>query len=103
MSVSEKSPAIAQAWGVIKTLSEDEEARLIAESREKARRDFEDRFDGAYRDGMQEGEQRGKLEEKIATVHNGLRKKIPLETISALTGLSIPEIERIASESQRTI
>ncbi len=91
MSVSEKSPAIAQAWGIIKTLSADEEARLLAESREKGRRDDVDRYNGAY----QEGEQKGKLE----VARNALRKKIPAETIADLTGLSISEIERLAAES----
>ena len=86
MSVSEKSPAIAQAWGVIKTLSADEEARLIAESREKARRDFEDRLDGAYR------------ESKLEVARIALRKKMPTETIADLTGLSVPEIELLSSE-----
>ncbi len=98
MSVSEKSPAIAQAWGVIKTFSDDEAARLIAESRAKARRDFEDRFDGAYRDGLKEGEQKKELE----FVQNALRMKLPIADIAALTGLSVPEIERITSEPQRT-
>ncbi len=103
MTVSEKSPAIAQAWGVIKTLSADEEARLLAESREKARMDFEDRMSGAYRDGVQkgveEGRQEGKLEGKIETARNALREKIPVSVIAKLTGLSIDEIERLASES----
>ncbi len=98
MSVSEKSPAIAQAWGVLKTLSEDEEARLIAESREKARRDFEDRFDGAYRDGMQEGEQIGEKKKELEFVQNAIRMKLSIADISALTGLAVPEIERIAGE-----
>ncbi len=91
MSVSDKSPAIAQAWGVIKTLSADEEARLIAESRDKARMDFEDRYNGAFRDGIEEG--------KIETARNALREKIPVEMIARLTGLSIAEIKRLAGES----
>ena len=119
MTVSEKNPAIAQAWGVIKTLSADEEARLLAESREKARRDFEDRYDGAYQDGIregvlkgkregiqegkregiQEGKQEGVREGKIAIAQNALREKIPVDVIARLTGLSLAEIERLAGES----
>lgn len=106
MSVSEKSPVIAEAWGVIKTLSADEKARLIAESMEKARMDYEDNWDGAYRDGEQkgrlegrlEGEQKGRLEGRLEIARNALRKKLPVETISELTGLTASEIERIAGE-----
>ncbi|MDR0338972.1 MAG: Rpn family recombination-promoting nuclease/putative transposase, partial [Desulfovibrio sp.] len=45
--LAQTNPAIAEAWGVIKVLSSDERARALAESREKARLDFEDNYDGA--------------------------------------------------------
>ena len=90
MSVSQTNPAIAEAWGVIKVLSADEEARLLAESREKARMDFEDRYTGAYREGRQEGRQEVAL--------NLLRKKMPLADIAAAAGLSLAEVERLAAE-----
>lgn len=90
MSVSQNNPAIAEAWGVLKTLSADEEARLLAESREKARMDFEDRYNGAYREGEQTG--------KVEIARNALREKMPVDTIAKLTGLSPSEIEQLASE-----
>ncbi|MDR1397497.1 MAG: PD-(D/E)XK nuclease family transposase, partial [Desulfarculales bacterium] len=66
MAAAQTNPAIAEAWGVIKVLSGDERARLIAEAREKARMDFDDNYNGAYqegeRKGRQEGEQKGRLE-----------------------------------------
>ncbi len=94
MTVAQKNPSIAEAWGIVKTLSADEESRLLAESREKARMDFEDRFDGAYREGEQKGERKGRLE----TARNALRKNIPIETIAELTGISLSEIRQLADE-----
>ncbi len=40
MQLSLNEPAMEQAWGVIKKLSADEQARLEAEDREKALRDY---------------------------------------------------------------
>ena len=67
MAPSRLDSLIGKPWGVRKILSADEEARLLAESREKACMDFEDRYDGAYH----EGEQKGRREVAL----NLLRKK----------------------------
>lgn len=40
MQAAAQNPLINKAYGVIRTLSQDEEARLLAESREKALRDI---------------------------------------------------------------
>lgn len=90
MSISQTSPAIAEAWGVIKVLSADEEARLLAESREKARMDFEDRYDGARQEGRQE--------ERMEVARNLLRENLSVDLIAKSTGLSSGEIERLAAE-----
>ena len=39
MQLAQTSPAMEEAWGVIKELSADERERLLAEDREKTRRD----------------------------------------------------------------
>ena len=39
MSLAQTSPAMEEAWGVLKELSADERERLLAEDREKTRRD----------------------------------------------------------------
>jgi predicted transposase/invertase (TIGR01784 family) len=114
MTVSQKNPAIAEAWGVIKTLSADERSRLLAESREKGRMDFEDRWDGAYRDGMKKGKLEGELEGeqkglqkglqeglqkgKFEVARNALRDNMPINMIAKITGLSLSEIERLAGD-----
>ena len=97
MSISQTNPAIAEAWGVIKVLSADEEARLLAESREKARMDFEDRYDGAYREGEQIGEQIGEQKGRREVALNLLREQVSIELIAKSTGLSLDEIKRLAA------
>ena len=105
MAISQTNPAIAEAWGVIKVLSADEEARLLAESREKARMDFEDRYDGAYHEGEQkgrrEGEQIGEQKGRREVALNLLRDGIPVEVVAKNTGLSLDEIKQLAAERAR--
>ena len=52
-----------KAVGVLKELSADEQMRMLAESREKARRDEASRVNWAREEGIQIGEERG--EQKI--------------------------------------
>jgi predicted transposase/invertase (TIGR01784 family) len=91
MSVAQTNPAIAEAWQVIQYLSADEEARMLAEYEEKARRDEADRQKGAYSKGLQEGRQEGRLE----VAKNLLQEKLPAETVVRLTGLSLEEVKSL--------
>jgi predicted transposase/invertase (TIGR01784 family) len=93
MALSQTSPAIAEAWGVIKHLSADESARMIAESREKGRMDMEAYRETGRREGLREGEQKGKLE----VARNLLRKKLSADDISDATGLSIEEVKKLTA------
>ena len=47
-----KSPELKKAVGVLKELSMDERTRMLAEDREKARRDMASRLEGAKREGI---------------------------------------------------
>jgi predicted transposase/invertase (TIGR01784 family) len=122
--LSQTNPAIAEAWGVIKVLSGDERARALAEAREKARMDFEDNYIGAYREGeqkgrqeglqeglqegrqeglqkgLQEGRQEGRQEGKTEVAGNLLRLKMPPADVAKATGLSLEEVNRLASSLQ---
>jgi predicted transposase/invertase (TIGR01784 family) len=109
MALAQTSPAIAEAWGVIKHLSADESARIIAESREKARLDMEAYQETGRKEGLQEGLQEGlrkglqdgRQEEKFEVARNALREKLPVETIMKLTGLSLDEVKRLAADFPR--
>jgi len=94
MSVAETSPAIKEAWGVIKVLSGDEQARAEAEAREKALMDFTSMINEAQRKGRQEGLQEG----KTAIARNLLREKMPAEVVAKATGLTLEEIRRLADD-----
>ncbi|MDR1396880.1 MAG: hypothetical protein LBJ14_04040 [Desulfarculales bacterium] len=98
MAAAQTNPAIAEAWGVIKVLSGDERARALAEAREKARMDFEDNYNGAYKEGEQKGRLEGKLEERQEVAANALRENIPVETVARLTGLPLAEVKQIATQ-----
>ena len=94
MNIAQTSPAINEAWGVIKVLSGDERARALAEAREKARMDLDSYMDDARYEGEQAGLQKGKLE----VARNLLREKMPVDVVSRATGLSIDELNRLAAE-----
>jgi predicted transposase/invertase (TIGR01784 family) len=87
---------------VIKVLSGDERARALAEAREKARMDYEDNYNGAYREGEQkgrlEGEQKGRLEERQEVALKALRENLPLETVARLTDLPLAEVQQLAAK-----
>jgi predicted transposase/invertase (TIGR01784 family) len=101
MELAQRSPALNEAWGVIRRLSADESARAIAEAREKARMDMASyRASGrqeGLREGRQEGLREGEQKRLREFVHNAFREKLPLETIGKLTGLSLEEVRQLAS------
>ena len=88
------SPEIAQAVDVIMELSEDERTRLLAEAREKYRRDEVARWDYAF----QTGEQKGRQEGHINVARRLLLEKDPVEKVAKVTGLSLEEVKALASE-----
>jgi predicted transposase/invertase (TIGR01784 family) len=96
--LAQTNPAIAEAWGVIKHLSADESARLIAESREKARMDIDSWIADALEEGEQKGRQEGEQKKAYAIAGNLLRKKMPLSDIVDATGLPFEEVRRISAE-----
>jgi predicted transposase/invertase (TIGR01784 family) len=98
MSVTETNPAIKEAWGVIKVLSGDEQARALAEAREKARLDLDSWLGDARHEGLQEGLQKGRQEEKFELARNFLREKTPVEVVAKATGLPLEEVRRLAAD-----
>ena len=57
-----KGPELKKAVGVLMELSADERTRMLAESREKARRDEASRLRRARREGREEGREEGRVE-----------------------------------------
>jgi len=100
--VAKTSPEIAKAVGVIMELSEDEQTRLLAEAREKYRRDEEARWEDAFEDGKeegrQEGQQEGELKGRREVARRLLLKTQSAEMVADVTGLSLEEVKALALE-----
>jgi predicted transposase/invertase (TIGR01784 family) len=103
MNISQTSPAIKEACGMVRYLSGDERTRALAEAREKARMDLQaylhdDRYEGRQ-EGLQEGRQEGLQEGIFAVAKNLLRKKMTHDDIADATGLSIEEVKKLAARA----
>lgn len=83
MQAAAQNPLISKAYGIIKTLSHDEEARLLAQSREKALRDAWNREEGAREEGRMEGQ----IEAQKAVALRMLKAGQPHDQIMAFTNL----------------
>ena len=107
MQLAQHSPAMNQAWGVIRHMSADERERAEAEAVEKARRDMVARLRSAellgHTKGLEEGKKAGLEEGKKAGLEEGItnvamnmiQHGMPVNTISDLTGLTIEKIKSL--------
>ncbi|GHU05542.1 hypothetical protein FACS1894158_08670 [Betaproteobacteria bacterium] len=89
MRLAEKDPQLKKAVTRLVALSADEQTRLLAESREKLQRDIAAREYAAREEGREEGMNKAQL----AIARKALAEGLPLETVTAITGLS-PEALR---------
>ncbi len=78
---------IKEAVEELTGMSKDEELRILAELREKGRRDEYARRQYSKKQGLQEG--------LIEVAKNMLRLGIDIEIITKSTGLKIEEIEKL--------
>jgi predicted transposase/invertase (TIGR01784 family) len=92
--IADHDPSLEKAIGVLKKLSADESARMLAEDREKRRRDIV----SIRRAGVAEGEAIGASRERVALARNLLKIAMPVEQIAKVTTLSVKEIERLREE-----
>jgi predicted transposase/invertase (TIGR01784 family) len=94
-----KDPVMEKAVGVLKKLSADERARLIYESREKARRDEMARLYGARNEGeiigLAKGRAEGLINGKKEIAQHMLTHGMDIDLISSLTGLDKDELTRL--------
>ena len=90
--IAQRSPQHKKAVGVLMELSADERTRMIAENREKARRDIASMIRGA--------EQKAEQEKAIAIARKMLAKKMPVADIADVTGLTREEVEALSAQEQ---
>lgn len=103
MSLAQTSPAMEEAWGVIKELSADERERLLAEDREKTRRDnaayYETGLVEGIATGVEKGRAEGRMEERKNLVANMLAQGVSPEQISSFTGLTLGDVKALAGRN----
>ena len=86
MLAAQKNPKVGRAVAILKRLSADERARMIAEDHEKARRDQVACLKGARMTGLAEGHAAG-LQKGAASVVGLLEAGVPLDEIKRRLGL----------------
>ena len=94
MSLAQTSPAMEEAWGVIKELSADERERLLAEDREKTRRDNA----AYYETGLVEGREAGRMEGYASIITHMLAQGLSPEQISSFTGVTLSEVNALTAK-----
>jgi len=87
----EKNPQVGKAVAKLVELNADERERLIADSREKLRRDIASIKNSAQKEGREEGRE----EERLAIARNAIQQNLPVETIMTLTGLPRETIQTL--------
>jgi predicted transposase/invertase (TIGR01784 family) len=73
-------------------LNQDPMARMLFEAREKERRDNMARERGARQEGRQEGRKEGERRKAIEIARNLMGRKMPMDDIMGITGLTAEEI-----------
>ena len=85
-----RMPEIQEAYGVLKKLSEDEQVRLLYESREKAIIDEQARLYGAHEEGIKEN--------KIETARRFLAMGLSVEMVAQGTELTEKEVQDLQKQ-----
>ena len=98
MSLARINPVMERAWGVIKELSADEEARLQAEAQEKFRRDMDAMYKTGHFDGRAEGFADGEARRSRDIATNLLQLGLPLEQIATCTSLSVDQVRELSRQ-----
>lgn len=95
--LAHENPEIEKAYDALQDLSNDEVIRHEAQQREMYLQNEMAINEERYEQGMKEGKEQGIKEGKIEIAKNLLRINLPLEQISAATGLSVDEIKKSKS------
>ena len=99
--LAQKNPKIGKAADILREISADEHIRLLSEDREKARRDYVSRMDGALAKGMSlgmtKGREEGRAQESMLIARKLLGMKMPIDDIVAAAGLPREKVEGLAA------
>ncbi len=97
--LAEKNPQVGKAVAKLVELNADERARMIADSREKLRRDNASQLRSArlegWEEGLEEGREEGREEGLLSVARNLLDLGRPVEEIAQVTGFSCEKIQSL--------
>ncbi len=85
--LAEKNPKVGRAVAKLVELNADERARMVADAREKMRRDNASRLHSAKMEGQEEA--------LLAVARNLLDLGRPIEEVAQVTGLSCEKIQSL--------
>ena len=95
--LAHENPEIEKAYDALQDLSNDEAIRHEAQQREMYLQNEMAINEERYEQGIKKGKEQGLKESKIEIAKNLLGINLPLEQISAATGLSVDEIKKLKS------
>jgi predicted transposase/invertase (TIGR01784 family) len=100
------TPGLKKAMTTLEFLSQDKKMRALARAREKALRDEISELDSARKEGIAEGEQKGRAEGKeigkLEVAKNLLSKDMSVSEVSEVTGLLESEIAKLKEQKNET-
>jgi predicted transposase/invertase (TIGR01784 family) len=94
-----KVPEIRKAMTVLDILSQDQEARILYEMREKALHDEASMLSGAREEGIKEGIKEGERKKAVEFAKKLLQKGMDIDSVAELTDLPIEEIRVLQPSS----
>jgi predicted transposase/invertase (TIGR01784 family) len=102
--LASNEPPLRKAMTTLEFLSQDREARMLYEMRQKALRDHISAIEGAREQGRLEGRERGRLEGRVEgrveVARNMLAMGLDVELIAQATGLAREKLEELKNQTQ---
>ena len=101
--IAQRDPYIGSAYQTLQAISQDSEKRMEYEAREKAIRDYNAGIMEAEERGIAIGEERGEMrgisigekKKAIRVAKNMLQESFDIQITSKISGLPLPEIEKL--------
>jgi len=103
--VIKMEPELAKAQEILDHINSSPEEIELYEMRELTRMDIQNARERNIQEGMEIGDEKGIKkginEEKIEVALISIKEKIPIKTISKITGLPVKKIENLKKEQEK--
>ena len=101
--VIESEEVLTVAGELLMSISQNERERAIFRSRRKFQTDYASDMATAEDNGRRIGRAEGRMEGRMEIARNALRKRMPIEDIMDITGLTREDVEQLARSPQSCI